>query len=257
MTKEQTRERNNYLRREKLKKLKAEGGEEYQCYLETKRATAKRMRDRWKAENGEAYKQRLEKGRKYNKAYRSNNKDRIKIQLKKRKECIRTEGEERLKHYKKMKARQDKRRNIKKHLHKIGIYKERIIDQDIVNVKLYRLFLTLKRIKKEEEHRLRVSKANQAREQMKQDRSQRCHKCHQVKPYEDFYTFRVQRKRIPQICKECDRARTKKKKQDVSRTYIKALILGGRKVLSYDDIPDELVEVKRMHLRIKRELNKA
>ena len=179
----------------------------------------------------------------------------MKTIAKNRLERIKAAGGKRLERYREMRRRQDEKRNIKKSLLKIGIYKERVTDSDIVNVKLYRLFLTLKRIKEREDVVSRVRKREQQRKQMKASELQRCYKCKETKPYNDFYLFRIQRKRVPQICKECERKISRNKKKCMSTTYIKYLIIGQRREgLSYDDIPDELVKVKRLHLNIKRAL---
>ena len=277
MTKEELRLRYNCTRREELKKIKAEGGEAYQKYRKEQKDRRDKRIKRLKTENnGEGYKRLLERQREHGKRFRVKDPKKHRKQQReaRRKQIYRLRTENNGEGYKKFlehrrqvelpkakKLRQELRQELRskyliQRLMLQGYKKEEITDKDIINMQMYILSLCLVKIKTKERKREEYKAGITYREYLKENKLQRCHKCKQVKSYDDFYSFRIQRKGIPQICKECDNELTKQKKQKMYKSYIKALILGPKdtRQIGYADIPDELVEVKRMHLKIRRAL---
>lgn len=200
----------NYLQKEKREKLKAEGGEKYQRYLEKQRGHDRE----YKAKNREKIRER-------NKGYQ-----------RKRRRKLKTEnGGQGYKEY--LRKRRERENPIcqqqRDELHNSyiktlligqGFKKNEILEGEIIQkrkqLKLARKIKVPRRLTTSKQKELilaRVAEKKIRREFLEENQLKFCCKCRQPKSFDDFSTCRIKNPSYASICKLCERAINKQKKK--------------------------------------------
>lgn len=251
-------DRSNVRRCKKLEQLKEENGEALKSYYEKERTKRKRLSIERK-KNPVLYQEYLRKRRRYTLNFKIKNKDKIKKWTRERKEKLYKEGGQKLERFKANKHKAAYKRNIK-----ISITESFGIKRKDITLDLMKAFIVLRamkiyinRLKKEENKKKALDYIR-----LKIDRLERgvkwCNLCKQEKPLTDFYFYNGNTKGASVYCRQHEREIGRKKKTDMNKSYIKGLILGyGERTLDYEDITDELVNLKRAHLKLRRCLRDA
>lgn len=240
MTKKETRHRDNYLRREKFKKIKAENGEAYRKHLKTNRERGTRRRKRLK-EDPATHQRELARGRrdrkqyrdrirKNKKAYRQHKTNRAIEQRTRRQKLKAEDGEGYQRFLEKRKKRErvlyQQQRDelhddyIKTLLMQQGFKKNKITKEQISEK---RKQLLLKRALKPQKRQIvlkqkelvtaRVKGKKTQKEFLKENRLKICCRCKQPKSFEDFSPCRLENSTYPSICRPCEAIINKQKKQ--------------------------------------------
>lgn len=237
MTHEERRERNNCLRREKLKKIKAENGAEYQNHSRRKREEGNRRIRRLKTENwGKGYLRRLRMNRETRKRRRAENIEKYREidrdRQGKYKNKLRTQNDV-IGHRESLAKRRKKERQLyKKHRDELddsyikkllidqGLKKDDISEKQIINKRnqlLLRRKLRPQRrqvLIKQKELSEELAKENEIhRNHLRDNNMKRCCRCKEIKLFKDFSPCRTENPSYASICKFCECILNKEKKK--------------------------------------------